>query len=157
MKILAGPVDHPPFVLYDVCIATVSSGLDWSGHINLVWLNSYWSKVVSSCLVWSRPSSLVQSGVVWRKDFKWALIIWTQSTTILAKRRQTNERWQPCDPRASLLLTSQKHYLAILYSRSCCWWDTRQELLHKSCGMWLVMCGMWYVTCHMSSVSQVIS
>ena len=151
-------------------MAMVSSGLDWSGRISLVWSNIYRSKVVSSCLVWFRPSCLVQSGVVlsslilsdvvWKQDFKWALTIWT----IFLRMRQF---WQSDDKQMNddnHVIQEQacswpvkRHYFAILYSCLCCWWDTRQELLHKSCGMWLVMCGMWYVTCHMSSVSQVIS
>ena len=144
-------LDHPPFLWYDVCMAMVSSGLDWSGHISLVWSNIYWSKVVCSCLVWSRPSSLVQSGVVLKKDFKWALIIWTQSTTILAKRRQTNERRQPCDPRASLLLTSQKSiiwqfYIHVRDANGTL--DRNYCISHVVCDLSCVVCGMWLVICH---------
>ena len=151
-------LNHPPFLWYDVCMAMVSSGLDWSGYINLVWSNIYLSKVVSSCLVWSRPSSLMRSGVVWKKDFKSEL--WSfgpsQQPFWQSDDKQMNDDNHVIQEQACSWPV-KRHYLAILYSRSCCWWDTRQELLHKSCGMWLVMCGMWYVTCHMSSVSQVIS
>ena len=155
MKILAGPRPFP------VCMAMVSSGLDWSGRISLVWSNIYRSKVVSSCLVWFRPSCLVQSGVVlsslilsdvvWKQDFKWALTIWT----ILRMRQfwQSDDKQMNDDNHViqgqACCWPVKRHFIFTLYSRDANGTPDRNYCIsHVVCDLSCVVCGMWLVICH---------
>ena len=155
-------LDHPLFLWYDVCMAMVSSGLDWSGRISLVWSNIYRSKVVSSCLVWFRPSCLVQSGVVlsslilsdvvWKQDFKWALTIWT----ILRMRqfwqsddKQMNDdnhviQEQACQNQSKGIIWQFYIHVRVADGTP----DRNYCISHVVCDLSCVVCGMWLVICH---------